>query len=339
MSIVPQVSLTQKHDQRLEIIGKSKQAVQMRQFAQCAAYSDQIIFLRGETGSGKDHLAEYIHAIGPRCHRFVPIDCGAMPETLCESELFGHSAGAFTDARGAKVGLIQVAEHGTLFLNEVANMSLSLQAKFLRVLDTRTFRPIGEAKEIPINTRIIAATNADVEKIVKEGGLRNDLYHRLNAVTFTIPPLRNRIEDVPLLVDYFLKNLGNNRHFSLAAMGAMEAYPWLGNVRELKHAVERAIFYSGDKEVIEKECLGASFAKSNEEIQEIWKEVIEADPTDGSFPNWEEVQNRVMKKYLIALLKETKGNQALASRISKLSRGTIRERAQIYNIFGDIKID
>src|SRR3989344_3252139 len=200
------------------LIGASQEAVRMREFAFRAASTEHTILLQGESGVGKDQLAELIHFNGRRTRPFVPVDCGALTETLSESELFGHVPGAFTDARTTKVGLVQVADNGTLFFNEVANMSLSLQAKFLRVLEKKTFRAVGGTRETPANTRIIAATNANLELAVRRGELRSDLYHRLNTITFMVAPLRDHSDDIPELAEHFLRQEKVSRNFSAEAM-------------------------------------------------------------------------------------------------------------------------
>lgn len=316
----------------MKIIGTSRAASEMREFALRAARTEQTIFLRGETGVGKDFLAECIHSLGHSDNHFIPIDCGAMPESLCEKELFGHTAGAFTDARQAKIGLIKAAEGGTLFLNEVANMSLSLQAKFLRVLETNTFRPIGEIKEIPMRTRIIAATNANVEQAMKEGKLRNDLYFRLNVIPFTIDPLRERKEDIPDLAEYFLRKSDHAKRFSSSAMEALQCHQWLGNIRELKYTIERAVFFSDADGTIEPRHLGNSFSKSQKELEGLCDEEHLFDSTDGSFPRWKEVEHKVTTAYLRSLLTITKGNRAQAARISGLNLLTMRRRMREHNI-------
>ena len=337
MSILLHEKSVQGDDAQIEIVGRSRQAIEMRKFAQRAAQTEQTLFLRGATGSGKDHLAEHIHAIGRSDYPFVPIDCGSMPDTLCENELFGHKAGAFTDGRDEKVGLIKAAENGTLFLNEVANMSLSLQAKFLRLLDTRSFRPIGEVKEIPIHTRIIVATNANVENLVREGKLRDDLYHRLNVISFTISPLREHLQDVPDIIEYFLRlsndNFKKQKCFSVAAMECLKSYNWPGNIRELKNVVERAIFFADDKETIEEEFL-INLLNEKEESDIKYR----ADPENGFFPTWEEVQDKELKKYLLWLLKKVNKNQSEASRISGLGREALRKKIRRFKIFSDLKI-
>lgn len=234
----------QETRQTSTIIGSSKYTVRMREFAERAAQTEHNILLRGENGTGKDHLAEAIHHLARGRQQFVTVDCGAQPETLSESELFGHTRGSFTDARADRQGLVQVAERGTLFFNEVANMSLSHQAKFLRVLEKRPYRQVGGNKEYAVNTQIIAATNVNLEEAVQRGDLRVDLYHRLSTISFTVVPLRDRKEDIPELAHYFLRRENASREFTPEAISALVDYNWPGNVRELQNAIIRAVFYS-----------------------------------------------------------------------------------------------
>lgn len=334
---------------KVEIVGVSQEAKRIRRLAEEAALIGDTIFIRGETGAGKDHLAEYIHNLGRSNHRFVPIDCGAMPENLCEGELFGYSAGAFTDARKDKPGLIRVADRGTLFLNEVANMGQSLQAKFLRLLDTKTFRPIGGTEEVPMNTRIIAATNAQMEELVKSGKLRHDLYQRLNVITFTVLPLRERVEDIPFLAEYFLIRHGSSKKFSDSAIGLMMDYPWPGNIREMKHAIERAVFFSGKKDVIDLEdfqsSLEAGFKETTvsqsqntlEDIRPHDKVKIEFSKEypilDGQlYPSWETISEDFLKEYIIELLNKTNGNLSKTAAVANFTRGKLRERIAKFKI-------
>jgi DNA-binding NtrC family response regulator len=271
----------------------------MRDFAEKAAASEHTILLRGETGVGKDHLAELIHFIGRRGRAFVPVDCGALTESLSETELFGHTRGAFTDAQSVKQGLVQVAEDGTLFFNEVANMSLSLQAKFLRVLEKRTFRAVGGTREMPVSTRIIAATNANLELAVRRGELRSDLYHRLNTITFMVAPLRERNEDIPELAEHFLRQEHGSKNFSPEAMAIMMGYHWPGNVRELKNAVVRATFHSVAKEDIKPEHVHPYLTSVG----------------DKDLPTWNELQ----RNYLREVLRKTRGSISKGAEITGLS--------------------
>ena len=199
------------------------------------------VLIEGESGVGKELVAQHLHRISPRATRaFIDLNCAAVPATLLESELFGHERGAFTGAGTEKPGLVEVADGGTLFLDEIGEMSPEIQSKFLRVLDSGTFYRVGATRKRRADFRLIAATNRDLREEVKAGRFRKDLFFRVNGVLVVIPPLRDRPEDIPLLVDYFTRGLANPRPFSPAALKAMAAYEWPGNVRELRFAVERA---------------------------------------------------------------------------------------------------
>lgn len=294
------------------IIGTSQEAKRMREFSDKAAATEHTILLRGETGVGKDHLADVIHNIGRRKGAFVPVDCGALTESLSEAELFGHARGAFTDAHSDKQGLVKVAEDGTLFFNEVANMSLSLQAKFLRVLEKKTFRPVGGTRETPVNTRIIAATNANLELAVRRGELRSDLYHRLNTITFVVVPLRDRSEDIPGLAEYFLRQEQVSKNFSPEAMAVLMGYHWPGNVRELKNAVVRAAFHSAVKEDIKPEHIHPYLTSVG----------------DRGLPTLYKLQ----QNYLRDVLRKTKGGITKGAEIAGISAETMTRKIQKFQL-------
>ena len=313
------MSLTPREEPRQEIrqapvaiIGTSQEAKRMRKFADKAATTEHTILLRGETGAGKDHLAEVIHYTGRRGRAFVPVDCGALTETLSETELFGHTRGAFTDAQQVKQGLVQVAEDGTLFFNEVANMSLSLQAKFLRVLEKKTFRAVGGTRETPINTRIIAATNANLELAVRRGELRSDLYHRLNTITFMVAPLRDHSDDIPELAEHFLRREQVSKNFSPEAMAVLMGYHWPGNVRELKNAVVRTAFYSTAKEDIKSEHISPYLTSVG----------------DRELPTLYELQ----RNYLREVLRKTKGSITKGAEIAGISSKTMTYKVQKFQL-------
>jgi two-component system response regulator HydG len=203
------------------------------------------VLILGESGTGKELVARSIHFSGPhRDQPFVPVDCGSLVPSLIESELFGYVKGAFTGANKAKDGLLAVAEGGTVFLDEVGELPIDLQAKLLRALQEKEIRPVGGTRSIPINARILAATNRDLEQAVAQGNFRRDLYFRLNVLTLRIPPLCSRKQDVPLLVGHFLERMtrstGVQRNVSDDALKLMLAYDWPGNVRELQNSLERA---------------------------------------------------------------------------------------------------
>jgi transcriptional regulator with GAF, ATPase, and Fis domain len=217
--------------------------------------TNSTILITGESGTGKELVAQAIHKQSLRRDRpFVAVNCGAMPETLLESELFGHMRGAFTGADTTKKGLIEVAEAGTVFLDEIGEMTPSMQVKFLRVLQERKFRRVGGTEEIAANIRVIAATNRDLPRSVAEGKFREDLFYRLNVIPIKLPALRERRGDVPLIADHFLAKLTREMGkpvdgFAPEAMAALEAYQWPGNVRELENVVERAVALEQDRRI------------------------------------------------------------------------------------------
>ncbi|MEW5849339.1 MAG: sigma 54-interacting transcriptional regulator [Myxococcota bacterium] len=204
------------------------------------ARSESTVLLTGETGTGKDVLARFIHAMSPRANKpFVPVNCGAIPEALLESEFFGHEKGAFTGATHARKGRIAAAEGGTLFLDEIGDLPLSLQVKLLRVLQERTYEPVGSAESRPANFRLVAATNRDLAKDVEAGRFRRDLYFRLFVCPIESPALRERDGDIRILFEHFWAQRGETRAVEPEAMAALEYYAWPGNVRELENVVER----------------------------------------------------------------------------------------------------
>jgi Nif-specific regulatory protein len=208
---------------------------------------DSTVLIRGESGTGKELVARAIHRNSPRAEKpFVAINCAAITETLLESELFGHEKGAFTGAIAQKKGKIETAEGGTLFLDEIGELSLALQAKLLRVLQDRAFDRVGGTRRITVDFRLVAATNRDLEVAIDTGAFRRDLYYRLNVVALTMPPLRERRDDIPLLAGWFVRRHGDNARrpisgLSAEAVACLTAYDWPGNVRELENAIEHAV--------------------------------------------------------------------------------------------------
>ncbi len=231
-----------------ELVGRSAAMSELRGLVERVAGSGaRNILLRGESGTGKELVARAIHFASPEADRpFMNITCTALPETLLESELFGHERGAFTDAKTGKAGLFEQAEGGTIFLDEIGDMPMSLQAKLLRFLESKQFRRVGGLADISIDVRIVAATNANLEEAIQAGRFRRDLFYRLNVIPIDIPPLRERPEDIPDLVDLFASRFAAElkrpvRRFSDRAMELMRRHDWPGNVRELRNAVERAV--------------------------------------------------------------------------------------------------
>src|SRR2546422_1949240 len=226
------------------ILGRSRPMRELFQLLETVSRSASTILITGETGTGKEVVARAIHHSSPRrAARFVALNCSAIPETLLEAELFGHVRGAFTGAVGTRQGRIEQAHKGTLFLDEVGTISTALQMKLLRALQEREFERVGDNNTIKVDVRFIAATNSDLAKMVAEGTFREDLYYRLNVIPMQLPALRERRDDIPLLVTHFLEKFapGTGLHVSQAAMRALMAYSWPGNVRQLENAVERSV--------------------------------------------------------------------------------------------------
>src|SRR5712671_4635065 len=243
------------------IIGKSQPMVRLFQLLETVAPTNSTILITGETGTGKEIVSRAIHHNSPRrMHRFVALNCSAIPETLLEAELFGHVRGAFTGAVGNRQGRLEQAHKGTLFLDEVGTMSGALQMKLLRVLQEREFERIGDTHTTKVDVRVIAATNSDLRRMVSDGTFREDLYYRLNVIPVQIPPLRERKDDIPALVQHFLEKFrpetpgGASRPpmtVSQQAMRHLMAYPWPGNVRQLENAVERALAFGAGRSQID----------------------------------------------------------------------------------------
>lgn len=237
------------------IIGKSKVMIRVLDLVSQVAPSRSTVLVQGESGTGKELIAKAIHLKSPRADRaFVPVNSGSMPVELLESTLFGHVRGAFTSAIAAKKGLFEIADQGTIFFDEIGTVGPETQTKLLRVLQEREFMRVGGVETIKVDVRVIAATNVDLAQAVQEGKFREDLYYRLNVITIQLPPLRDRKEDIPLLVDFFIakyreENKKSISGISAAALKALMDYHWPGNVRELENVIERAIVLSQSEEI------------------------------------------------------------------------------------------
>ena len=235
------------------LIGEEPSLKKVLRLVGKVAETDSSVLILGESGTGKELIARAVHEKSPRIHKpFVPINCGAIPENLLESELFGHVKGAFTGANQNRAGRFEIADGGTIFLDEIGEMPMLLQVKLLRVLQERSFEPVGGSKAVNVDVRVVAATNKDLELEVEEGRFREDLYYRLNVVELSLPPLRRRQGDIPLLCDYFNQRLEASRGRSVSAftpeaMDKLKKYRWPGNVRELENVVERlSVFCMGE---------------------------------------------------------------------------------------------
>lgn len=262
-------------DQYERIIGKSLAIQRIKEFIDKVAPTDSPILIQGGSGTGKELVARTIHRKSPRANGpFIVVDCGALDDNLLNSELFGHERGAFTGAEQKKQGLVEIADEGALFVDEVADMSPSLQSKLLRVLETGEFRRLGGTEQLRVDTRIIAATNRNLSQQVKRGNFREDLFYRLNVVNVTLPPLRERKEDIPLLVKHFIHKRSvrlRDREFSNVeieddVMHKLMDYEWPGNVRELGNVIERALILSSDGKIREKNLPWQSSKKQDEKM-------------------------------------------------------------------------
>ena len=299
-----------------ELVGTSKHAEQMRNFAHKVSTSDYPILLQGPTGVGKDLLAELIHTEGRKQNPFVSFNCGGLPDTLLESELFGHVRGAFTDARTDRKGLIEHASGGTLFFNEIGNMSFAMQARLLAIMENKSFRKLGSNINIKVQTRIITATNLDLEDAISQKGFRLDLYHRMNVLSFDIRPLRERREDIPTLAQHFLnrESKGNQRFFDTKAIDMMSEYPWPGNIRQLENTVKAiALFSSSEKIGVNDLCRHLTISEEKLVLNPFY------DVSEGRFKTYEEVQ----LQYIIEVLKSCNGNVSMTTRATGLSRCTV----------------
>jgi DNA-binding NtrC family response regulator len=310
------------------IVGKSEIMLKVFDLVAQVAPSRSTILIQGESGTGKEMIAKAIHANSPRKDKpFVPINTGAMPSELLESTLFGHVKGAFTSAIASKKGLFEVANGGTLFMDEIATMGMDTQAKILRVLQDRRFMHLGGVQEIQVDVRIIAATNIDLQKEVREGRFREDLFYRLNVISVDLPPLRARREDIPLLAQHFLDFYTNEndlspRKLSADALRALVDYAWPGNVRELENAIERSVVLSSGP-VISSDLLpghinGRSFQDA----------LLEHNPNASLFDILEDIERRI----ILEKLERCNGNQTDAAEQFHIPLSTLNQKIKRLNI-------
>ncbi|MEW6237439.1 MAG: sigma-54 dependent transcriptional regulator [Candidatus Omnitrophota bacterium] len=295
--------------------------------ARVAQQGSSTVLIRGETGVGKDVLARAVHALSPRASKpFVEINCPSFPPHLLENELFGHERGAFTDARSQKEGLLEIAHQGAAFLNEIGDVDLTVQAKLLQFLEKKVFRRIGSTKERSIDVRIIAATNHNLEKAVEEGRFRRDLYYRLNVISIAVPPLRERVEDIPALIEHFLEQFRSefskpNLDIDGEAIAALMRYSWPGNVRELRNCLERAVLLGGDEPI--------SLASLSSEIERHSQSDLSCSLESGESASPLIEQE---KRLILEALEQAEWNQSQAARILRISRDTLRYRMKKYAI-------
>jgi transcriptional regulator with GAF, ATPase, and Fis domain len=294
------------------------------QMLETVARSTSTILITGETGTGKEVVARAIHHNSPRrLHRFVALNCSAIPETLLEAELFGHVRGAFTGAVGMRQGRFEQAHKGTLFLDEVGTMSAALQMKLLRALQEREFERVGDSQTIKVDVRVIAATNSDLAGMVRAGSFREDLYYRLNVIPIKLPPLRDRRDDIPLLAQHFLDKFGGEGaklHLSQGAMRRMMAYDWPGNVRQLENAIERATALCSGRQQIEVSDLPPEIQTSPEPMSSPFVDF----PEDGiDLPAY---LSSVERDLIQRSLERTGGNRNKAAELLHIKRTTLVEK-------------
>ena len=316
------------------ILGQSLAMRQLFDIVEKVADDDHsTVLIHGESGTGKELIARAIHNRSPRSGKnLVPVNCAAIPDELLESELFGYVKGAFTGANQSKMGRIQYADGGTLFLDEIGDMKANLQAKLLRVIQEKEFEPVGGVKPVPVNVRIIAATHRDLEKAVADGTFREDLYYRLSVVPITIPPLRERCEDIPLLVEKFVQVFNRNKRaplegFTPEALMALKEYPWPGNVRELENLVQRmAILFGGRKAGLAElppkyraHIVNLPPAQELEipERPEVW---------EGDGIDFNNLVSDFEDQLILKALAATNGNKKEAARLLNLKRTTLLEK-------------
>jgi DNA-binding NtrC family response regulator len=319
------------------IIGKSPQMQKIASIIEKVSKVSTTILITGESGTGKELVAKAIHSLGPRKnYRFVSINCGAIPETLLESELFGYEKGAFTGATKSTVGLFQVADKGTIFLDEIGEMSLQMQVKLLRVLQDKLIRPVGSTKDIEVDVRVIAATNQNLENLVQEKKFREDLYYRINVIHIDIPPLRQRREDIPVLVQAFIKKYCEKmgvieKKISLDAMRVLENYPWPGNIRELENVVERAVALE-PSEIIRLSSLPHHIASIP-----VKEPLIMDLPEEGI--DFQRYIDDISKRLILQALERSNWNQTKAAKLLNISFRSMRYYVKKFNLKSLYNID
>jgi two-component system, NtrC family, nitrogen regulation response regulator NtrX len=310
---------------RYRIIGDSIPMKALRQQLSLMAGTNGRVLIYGESGTGKELVAHAMHALSPRAgEAFVEVNCAAIPEELIESELFGHSKGSFTSAHENKIGKFQKADAGTLFLDEVGDMSLRTQAKVLRALEEQRFEPVGAAGSVQVDVRVVAATNKNLEEEIERGNFREDLFYRLNVIPFFVPPLRDRREDIPLLADHFLREFTTAygrkpKELTPEAYAVLSEYHWPGNVRELKNLIERIVILNPQVRVDARHIpLNAAKRQSDR-------------PLDR-FGSLQEVREAAEREYILKKLEETNGNVTRTAELLGLERSNLYRKMKTLGI-------
>ncbi|MHB8769423.1 MAG: sigma-54-dependent transcriptional regulator [Syntrophales bacterium] len=321
--------LKQKVSHEYELTGASGPIQELKEMIGIVAPTNAWILIMGENGTGKELVARSIHRQSKRVQRpFVEVNCAAIPEDLIESELFGHERGAFTGATAMKRGKFDLANEGTIFLDEVADMSLKAQAKVLRILQEKKFERVGGNKLIPTDVRVLAATNKDLEKEMEEGRFRQDLYYRLNVIPLRIPPLRDRTEDLPLLVDRFLKDFAAKegepeKRVTAEVLAVLMRHNWPGNVRELKNIIERLVIMT-PSDTISAADLPPLFGEER-------REAIPPEP-DGGGDSYRAAKQNFERQYIIRKLREFDGNISRTAEAIGLERSNLHKKIRTYGL-------
>jgi two-component system nitrogen regulation response regulator GlnG len=357
--VVSYQPLLESEDYDLGIIGRSEQMQNVFKLIGQLSASDATALITGESGTGKELVARAIYHHSERAEQpFIAINCAAIPENLLESELFGHEKGAFTGATAQRIGKFEQCNHGTIFLDEIGDMTLPTQTKILRVLQSGTFERVGGNQAVNVDVRVIAATNKPLEEAVGRKEFREDLFYRLNVVRVEIPPLRVRRKDIPLLVNYFLKKFSGKtpRSISSEALSLLERYHWPGNVRELENVMRRALVVSKGDAILPSDLPGEVIRSSNQNI-----ESSGSSPLSGAnAPSTEEAEGlpgmarrlfrwarenpklkvlpAVERELVIQALMETEGNQVQAAKLLGITRATLRKRIDKFNIKQELAV-
>ena len=306
-------------------VGTSKSWLEVLRLVETVAPTDSTVLIQGESGTGKEIIARYIHELSVRSEGpFLSINCGALPESLLESELFGHVKGSFTGAIKDKLGLFGASTKGTFFLDEIGETTPATQVKLLRALQHREVIPVGSTEAIPVDTRVVAATNRDLDEEIRVGNFRSDLYYRLNVISLHLPPLRQRSDDIPLLAEYFLQRIAGLRnepvkHLTDAALTALGEYAWPGNVRELENALERAIILTPGEEV---------------DVSALPERVTErrAEPLVSTRVQSNPTLDAVERAYIMWVLQSENGNKSRAAEVLGIDPSTLYRKLSRYGV-------
>ncbi len=311
-----------------QLIGRSPAMLRVLDRIRTVADREARVLITGESGTGKERVARAIHDISRRSdHAFVPLACAAIPATLLEDEIFGHERGAFTDAKERKAGRFERADGGTLFLDDIDDMPLDTQVKLLRTLQEGEVEPLGSSKPIQVDVRVIAASKVDLAEAVEDGEFREDLYYRLNVVPVDLPPLRERLEDIPLLANHFLKRFeGDDHGFTILpeVMAELSAYRWPGNVRELENAVERALALVGSERILTRELLLEGALRRRRRAGD--------GEESGPLVTLREVVRETEARHIRRVLKASGGHRANAAKVLGISRKNLWEKMKDYGI-------